>query len=92
MRKGLLFYRDTPDFRFRKIPLLQKCDGMPGFMFSAAGLPGGSRVDEKKRSLQEVCELAIKEYNEEKLSELVEEMLELLSEAQKQRKDPPASE
>ena len=63
-----------------------------GIYVFRAGLPRGSRVDEKKRSLQEVCELAIKEYNEEKLSELVEEMLELLSEAQKQRKVPPASE
>jgi hypothetical protein len=49
-------------------------------------------VDEKRRSLQEVCELAIKEYNGEKLGELVEEMLEILSEAQKQKKVPPASE
>lgn len=60
-------------------------------MFSGVCSSKGTSVDEKRRSLQEVCELAIKEYNREKLGELVEEMLELLSEAQKQKKVPPAS-
>lgn len=39
-------------------------------------------VNEKRRSLQEVCELATREYDTARLSELVEEILELLTEAQ----------
>jgi hypothetical protein len=65
---------------------------VPGFMFSRGCSSQGTSVDEKRRSLQEVCELAVREYNGERLGELVEEMLELLSEAEKQKKVPPASE
>jgi hypothetical protein len=39
-------------------------------------------VNEKRRTLQEVCELATKEYDASRLSDLVEEVLELLTEAQ----------
>jgi hypothetical protein len=43
-------------------------------------------VNEKRRTLQEVCELATKEFDTHRLSALVEEMLELLTEAQEARK------
>jgi hypothetical protein len=39
-------------------------------------------VNEKRRTLQEVCELATKEYDASRLSDLMEEILELLTEAQ----------
>jgi hypothetical protein len=49
-------------------------------------------VNDKRRTLQEVCELATREYDTHRLSALVEEMLELLTEAQEARKkfqNPP---
>jgi hypothetical protein len=50
-------------------------------------------VNEKRRTLQGVCKLAVKEYDGDRLSDLVEEILELLAEAQdaKARKEgsPP---
>jgi hypothetical protein len=39
-------------------------------------------VNGKRRTLQEVCELATREYDTHRLSALVEEILELLAEAQ----------
>ena len=39
-------------------------------------------MNDKRRTLQEACELATKEYDANRLSDLVEEILELLAEAQ----------
>jgi hypothetical protein len=39
-------------------------------------------VNEKRRSLQEVCELATQEDDASRLGDLVEEILELLTQAQ----------
>ena len=39
-------------------------------------------MNDKRRTLQEVCEQATKEYDTHRLSALVEEILELLAEAQ----------
>jgi hypothetical protein len=52
-------------------------------------------VNEKRRSLPEVCELATKEFDSSRLGELVEEILELLTEAQdanaRKKKDETSS-
>jgi hypothetical protein len=45
-------------------------------------------LNDKRRTLQEVCELATKEYEPHRLSALVEEILELLAEAQEAKKKP----
>jgi len=49
-------------------------------------------VNDKRRTLQEVCDLATREYDTHRLSGLVEEILELLTEAQeaKKKSEPPA--
>ncbi|HEX4485880.1 MAG TPA: hypothetical protein VH088_06415 [Terriglobales bacterium] len=45
-------------------------------------------MDDKRRTLQEVCELATKEFDTHRLSALVEEILELLAESQAAKNKP----
>ena len=49
-------------------------------------------MDEKRRTLQEVCELATKEHDGDRLGELIEEILELLAEAQDRNKLSPPNQ
>ena len=79
------------DFRFRKIVEDLKPERWTGIC-SRGCLSPRSQVDEKRRTLQEVCELATKEHDGDRLGELIEEILELLAEAQDRNKLSPPNQ